>query len=100
MLPLRVDLNEGFEDDTVTVQVNGAEIFCKEAVSTNYSIGVAEVITTEAPAGSLKIHIRVSTRQADKSLETEISSPLFVAVSLSPTGALSFQQSSEEPTYF
>ncbi len=99
MPPLRIDLREGFSNDSVSVEANGKQVFHKDSVTTNYSVGLAECIPVEMPAGRLTIRVVIASRNLQSSIDTEIDCPLYVAIAVSEDGSIGFEASSQEPTY-
>ncbi|WP_158839502.1 hypothetical protein [Saccharothrix deserti] len=57
-MQLAVELGEGFVDDEVTVLVDGREEWHRTGVTTNYSVGIAEIARVPAEPGAL-VEVRV-----------------------------------------
>jgi hypothetical protein len=51
-MTLAVELGTGFSDDEVTVLVDGQQVWRRAGVTTNYSVGIADIARIRAPAGS------------------------------------------------
>lgn len=54
-----LELGEGFADDEVAVLVDGREVWRREGVTTNYSVGIAEVVQLAAPGEGATVEVRV-----------------------------------------
>jgi hypothetical protein len=62
---LEVELGTGFADDDVAVYLDGTEVWRREGVTTNYSVGLADVIRLAVPAaGTLEVRVRNRARSA------------------------------------
>ncbi|ONI84863.1 hypothetical protein ALI22I_30770 [Saccharothrix sp. ALI-22-I] len=57
-MELAVELGEGFADDEVTVLVDGQEEWHRTGVTTNYSVGIADVARISGEPGAL-VEVRV-----------------------------------------
>lgn len=59
VMMLRVRLGEGFQNNTVSVRVDGKEVYRKAGVSTNYAISHAGTVDvpTEAPQVRLEVAV-------------------------------------------
>jgi hypothetical protein len=60
-MPLAVELGEGFADDEVTVLVDGREVWRRTGVTTNYSVGIADVARVPGEPGAL-VEVRARHR--------------------------------------
>lgn len=60
-MQLAVELGEGFADDEVTVLVDGREEWHRTGVTTNYSVGIADVARVTGEPGAL-VEVRVRDR--------------------------------------
>nr|WP_042180600.1 hypothetical protein [Kibdelosporangium sp. MJ126-NF4]CEL14471.1 hypothetical protein [Kibdelosporangium sp. MJ126-NF4]CTQ88836.1 hypothetical protein [Kibdelosporangium sp. MJ126-NF4] len=60
-MTLSVELGEGFAGDEVVVLVDGTRAWRGDRVETNYSVGIAEVVTVPADTGSI-VEVRVRGR--------------------------------------
>lgn len=62
-VPLSIDLQDGFSNDTVIVQVNGRVVYQKSGVSTNYALSLADSAQVEIPPGIVQLDISMPSRQ-------------------------------------
>lgn len=56
---LNVKLRDGFQNDTVTVTVNGKEVFRKEGVRTDFAISFAEAFEIEVEESAVELGVAV-----------------------------------------
>ena len=79
---LHIDLQEGFTDDTVIVNVDQTEVFNKHNVQTKLLLGYANTFEVQVPAGLVKVEIVVPTQKLSKTIELPISKSTYLALSL------------------
>jgi hypothetical protein len=99
MPTLHVDLREGFDGDTVVVEAAGRELYRKSGVKTNYSIGLADRVTAEVPAGDVRVEVTLPERGLRGSVALTVSGPAALAFSLDPAGALTGREVEASPRY-
>jgi hypothetical protein len=66
MPKMRLDLQEGFNNDDVEILVNGNAVFRTAGVTTKRMLGLALATEVEVPAGPLHIEIPVPTKKLSK----------------------------------
>ena len=71
MPSMRIDLQEGFNNDAVEVYVNGEKVLEKEGVTTKRMLGLALSSEIEVPDGALAIEIKVPTKNLAKIFSVE-----------------------------
>ena len=82
MSTLRVDLQEGFNDDAVDLRVNGQDGFQKEGVTTKLLLGLASSAEIEVPNGTVTIEIKIPTKNLAKTISLETPSSKYLGVSI------------------
>ncbi|MGZ4846272.1 MAG: hypothetical protein ACXV3D_00405 [Halobacteriota archaeon] len=82
MVLLKVDLQDGFKEDTVTISVNDRAVFHKDNVSTKLLLGYADSLKLDVPTGSIIVAIAVQSRGLSETLSLDISERLYVGVSI------------------
>jgi hypothetical protein len=82
MAILNVALEEGFEDDTVVVEVNGRQVFEGDAVTTRMQIGLAKSFEVPVQGQEAVVEVRVPSRRVSGRLERPVADRLYVGVSL------------------
>ena len=58
-MTLRVRLGEGFQNNTVSVRVDGKEVFSKSGVSTDWTISRADAVDVNTGAASVQLEVAV-----------------------------------------
>ena len=81
MVKLVIDLQEGFDDDSVAVACNGEQITLSN-VSTDYSIGRAESLEFDVDLGKANIEINIPGRSLSAAQKIDIRAPVFFGVSV------------------
>lgn len=94
---LHIALQEGFAGDSVSIQVDGREVYRKDAVRTRTQIGLADSVETTHDPGSATIEIHA--RDAAATLTPTLTGDLFLAVSLSPDGRIVHRSSAQPFRY-
>ncbi len=82
MVTLSIDFQEGFANDTVSLRINGEEVFRKEDVSTKLLLGKAEALKTTVEAGQVVIEIMIQTRDIAITIPFEISADTHLGISV------------------
>lgn len=59
VMNLRVRLGEGFQNDTVSVRVDGREVFRRAGVSTDWTISRADSVDIPLQAASVQLEVAV-----------------------------------------
>ena len=95
MVEITIDLREGFEGDTVVIAVNGEEVYRGEAVRTDYSIGLADVVRAASPPGAMTCEASVPNRRLTADYETTVEEPIVLAVRIDPGGSLVIEPAPE-----
>lgn len=80
MASLVIDLQDGFSDDTVVVQVDGQEKYDKQGVNTDYALGLADSVEIQVPEGSVNVQITVPSRQLSGTIVLEVSTTVYLGV--------------------
>ncbi len=58
-MSLRVRLGEGFQNDTVSVRVDGDQVFHKAGVSTDWTISRADSVEVKTAEASVQLEVTV-----------------------------------------
>ena len=94
MMLLRIDLQDGFEGDTVVVKINNKELYRKKGVKTQLTLGYADSLETEVPEGQNTIEIELPEKNIFESISLTVSSPVYLGLSVSD-GKIVARQSKE-----
>jgi hypothetical protein len=76
---LRVKLRDGFSGDTVSITVNGREIYRKSGVSTDLTISYADAVEIDVAEPVIKLEVSVEGGQ-NKAKEIRVQDTPFVDV--------------------
>ncbi len=82
MVPLIIDLQDGFSNDTVIIQINDEEVFRKKGVSTDYALGRADSVTIHLSPGSVNVKVIITTRNLSKNFTLELSKKTYLGISI------------------
>jgi sulfur carrier protein ThiS len=93
MQTLNIEFQEGFQDDTVVVRVNGAEILRKDHVKTRLQTGFAAATSAEVTEGHTVIEVALPAAGISGQVEVEVQAPTWVGVNLGTDRGLHFKVS-------
>lgn len=82
MISISIDLQDGFSDDIVVVQVNGQEIFNKKGVNTDYSLGRADSVETLVPEDSVEVAVAVPSKSLSDTVVIKAAAEIYLGVSI------------------
>ena len=95
---LTIDLEAGFNEDTVNIYVNRERVAYSEGVTTDYSVGLAGSVLVDVPPGLITLELSVPKRQISHTLDLEVGQGTSVRASISPQGELSINvRPAEQP---
>ena len=82
MAVLRIDLQEGFDNDTVVLRADGAEVWRKDKVKTRLPVGVAESFEVRTARDRATIEVQVPARRLTASVEIDVIQYPYLGVSI------------------
>jgi hypothetical protein len=88
MTEVKVDLQDGFMDDTVVISAQGQQLLREEGVTTRFQIGKARSLEVAMPEGEVTLEVEVPTKNESTTVPIDTSKPVFVGVSLTTEGRL------------
>ncbi|MDV6011744.1 hypothetical protein [Haloechinothrix sp. LS1_15] len=96
---LAVELGEGFSGDRVTLLIDGSEVWHGTAVTTNYSVGIADVVYLAAAPRGATVEVRAGNRSAQLRLPSTPGTPDRVRfrAAIALDGTLTLDLVDEEP---
>jgi len=83
MPTLRIDLQDGFQDDDVVVKVDGEERLRQAGMTTKKVLGLAGSVTVDVPEGKRSIELSVPGRGVTKQVDVDTQTTTHVGLSLS-----------------
>jgi hypothetical protein len=94
-----LELGTGFQDDDVTVLLDGREVWRGRGVSTDYSVGLAAVVPL--PVGATgEVEVRVGSRATGAgALIGPAAGERRLRADLDPAGAMTFGPAPEGPVF-
>ena len=92
-MTLQVALRDGFRDDTVTIKVDGKEVYRKSGVSTDLTISFADSVEVSVAGATARLEVSVAGGQS-RSEEVRVAETPFVAVQVLD-GTMEFRKSKE-----
>jgi hypothetical protein len=99
MVNLVIDLQEGFKDDTVVILVNDQEVFQKQGLSTDYSIGFADRAECQGPPGKRTVEVRLPQKNLTARVEVDVQDTKYLGVEVQE-GRIEFTKSDDIFLYF
>lgn len=98
MSGLRIDLQEGFRNDTVIVRVNGEEVFQKSGVTTRLSASIADSFEVPVEGSPSEVEVEASTRALTGKGKVDAEHTPYLGVSIEGA-AIRFERSVEPFRY-
>ena len=99
MAELEIQLTEMFRDDAVVVHIDDEEVYAKEDVKTNLSVGIADVIRASVPSGTVNVTIAMPKRRLSHRSQISVENTLYLRVSVSQAGIV-VDSTHDMPEYF
>ena len=101
---LNIDLQDGFNDDTVILEINNKEVFKEEHITTDLRIALAKGFTTHVSSGEVTLKVNVTTKNLVDNYKFKINSETYIGVSImepeSPNKKIEFSLSKERFEYY
>lgn len=98
MNTLVVDLQEGFGDDLVVIEVDDRQVFRKAGVRTRMQIGLAESIELKVASGHHSLRVSLPEKGLQEEISIDPGATPYLGVSLEP-GRLRLAPSAEPHRY-
>lgn len=95
MISLHIELQDGFEQDEVFIQVNGEEVFHESKLKTRYQISLADSFEVKVPKGSVEVNILIPGRNIAKITSIETIRPTYLGISATEDNDVEFSVSNE-----
>lgn len=99
MPTLRIDLQDGFFEDHVTIELDGKRIYDQQPVSTSMKTGLAGAVETETFRESATLVVKVGERTYQQTVKLYRTKDTHAGVSITRDGGLSVQTSKEPYGY-
>lgn len=95
MQPLHIALHEGFRGHTVTIRLDGKEIFKRSSVTTDLAISRADAFDVQVSSNLVGIEALAEPGGHKGSTQLDVTQYPFLSVSLEPDGSISFRPSKQ-----
>ena len=95
MTLLKIDLQEGFVNDTVVISLDGKEVFRSTSVKSRTQIGFAHSMELQIEKDSVIIEISLPLKNISEEISLEVLVPTFLGVSITHEGKIDWQISKE-----
>jgi len=82
MATIRIALQDGFEDETVVIAVNGKEVFNQKNVKTKRQIGKAAGFELKLEPGSADVEVSLPLRKLSDRFAVKVSADVYLGISL------------------
>jgi hypothetical protein len=82
MTTIRIALQDGFEDDTVVINVDGREVFRQETVKTKRQIGKATSFEIDLEEGQASVEISLPLRKLYENIGLRVSGEVYLGISV------------------
>ena len=79
---LKIDLQDGFEGDTVVIEINSKELYHNEGVKTELTLGYADSIEADVPKGQCTVEVNLPEKGISESIHLEIIAPVYLGLSV------------------
>ncbi len=99
MTQITIDLQEGFENDTVVIRMNGQEVLMHENVSTRLQIGLADRFELQLSQGSNMIDIELPVKKIKIKKEADLKIDQYWGVTYHAEGRLTIREQPHEFWY-
>jgi hypothetical protein len=91
--PLTIEFQEGFQDETVLLRLDGIETMRREHVKTRLQTGYAAASTAMVPQGHVVLEVELPASGVSAQAVLDVQAPLWVGVNLDPGPLLRFKLS-------
>jgi hypothetical protein len=86
MARLRIDFQDGFNDDSVVVRVGGQEVYRGDNLRTSRLLGFAHTVSADVPAGRVMVEVDVPTRDISGTAALQVDDAAYLGVSIAEDG--------------
>ena len=95
---LKIDLQDGFEGDLVIIRINNKELYHKDGVKTELTLGYADSLEAEVPEGQITVEVALPEKNIKESISLKVLAPVYLGLSVSD-GKIVQRQSNTFFTY-
>jgi hypothetical protein len=96
---LHVDLQEGFDGNSIVVRINGNEAWRNDGVKTRHQIGLADSFSTTVPTGIVEVVIEQPDKHLSHTISLNVEGPTYVGVERNEDGRMTHKEQVEPFRY-
>lgn len=82
MTTIRIALQDGFEDETVVIKLNGKEVFNQEHVKTKRQIGKACAFEVKSESGLANVEVTLPSRKLSDHISVKVADEVYLGISV------------------
>jgi hypothetical protein len=83
MPKLHIAFQDGFENDTAVIEIDGKEVVRRENLKTRLQIGLAGSADLEIAPGTIELKTLVPSRNLSRSVRIDATEPVYLGLSIS-----------------
>lgn len=88
MSTLHIALQEGFTHDDVRIDVDGAQVYSRQDVSTRQQLGLADSFDTQVGENEVTVRIALATRHTQEEFVVPLNEANYVGISVDRHGGI------------
>lgn len=88
MSTLHIALQEGFTHDDVRIDVDGAQVYSRQDVSTRQQLGLADSFDTQVDENEVTVLIALATRHTQEEFVVPLNEANYVGISVDRHGGI------------
>jgi hypothetical protein len=79
---LFIDIQEGFEDDTVTIKINGKEVYKKNHIKTSLRKGPTDTYNQPVQEGPVTVEVSIPTKNLQDKITITAKDKTYLGISI------------------
>lgn len=88
MSTLHIALQEGFTHDDVRIDVDGAQVYSRQDVSTRQQLGLADSFDTQVDVNEVTVRIALATRHTQEEFVVPLNEANYLGISVDRHGGI------------
>ena len=88
MSTLHIALQEGFTHDDVRIDVDGAQVYSRQDVSTRQQLGLADSFDTQVDENEVTVRIALTTRHTQEEFVVPLNEANYIGISVDRHGGI------------
>lgn len=99
MLALHIALEDGFQNHTVTIELDGRQVYSRSGVTTDLRFSRADALMVKLAAVSAQLRVSVEPGGLQASVLVDVLATPYLGISRDPSLGIVFTPSSDMPRY-